>query len=207
MGKRIIFVVAFILVIGLAGLANAVQKTVTFDTGLQTPDYYGYSYLGEYDGLLWGNVGYVDVTNAWTTDFEKARVSGNNVAYSYSTFWFMDIVSISMPDTISHFDFISAYLNSVWQDATPLEVTGSRNGETVYDMTFDLGTTGAALYTFNFTDVDLVTLVGFGWIPTFAMDNVTYDDRTAPIQTPEPATFCLLAMGLLSLAGFRKRLK
>lgn len=193
----------FCLLFGLAlmlcafGVANA--TVVTFD---DLPDSDGWISNG-YAGFNWNNFYYfnADTFSGNPSGFQNGIVSPHNVAFNA----FGDPAALS--DSV--FTFNSAYFTAAWNDGLSIDITGKNSGNQLYFATITVNTSGPTLFSSNWTGIDELDFYSYGGVSHgyggggnhFAMDNFTYN------AVPEPATMLLLGLGLVGLAGVRRKIQ
>ncbi|MGD0276905.1 MAG: PEP-CTERM sorting domain-containing protein [Syntrophales bacterium] len=209
--RTIYLLVLLMLAFGLLGTAGA--AIITFDD-LNTS---GSGYVPDgYAGFNW-TLNTTSAPNSYSTHWrvwpDSNAPSPNNVATNYCD---GDFVGISSNKA---FDFSGAYFSTFEQSsgaASSVTIAGFRNGSLVQDpivLSLTLPFTWSQI---NLSNVDMLTFTpgteafnpyisypdGFryteGW---FGMDNFTYN------TVPEPATLLLLSLGLMGVAGIRRKLK
>jgi len=179
------------------------QILVTFDDfDLSHSHAYSTNIPNGYQGLNWTNFGVVNpvlMSNALTysVGYGYGMISPSNVAYNA----FGNPAEIDARGT--NFDFLSAYLTAAWNSNLNIEVEGFRDTNLVYDQTKIVSPFGPTLFTFNYLDIDRLYFSSFGGEPAFGagseenfvMDNFMFE------FIPEPSTFLLTALAVVSLAA------
>jgi hypothetical protein len=180
------------------------QTVVTFDD-LPLNTSIGSFVPSSYQGLIWSNFGAVNAILLTATEgsngYYNGMVSPSNVAFNA-------YANPAEIDSVTNFNFLSAYLTGAWNSNLNIEVQGFRSGVQLYDTTVVASATSPTLFTFGFTNVDRLHFNSFGGedagFPSgsdthFVMDNFDFE------FIPEPSTFLLAALGGLSLIAFLKR--
>lgn len=230
MKKKILFLCAVLLVIGVAGTAGATPVTVK--AGSRTLEH-AKAYIWGMASSSWANL--VDpITSASIT--LKGIYDDNSSGYN--------------DDQIAIFLLDDAYMNSstaTWRNITDNSVITINHNSLAYnslaysDHTSNLfdGITPLITYyvtediqrsspgvtlTYNFTGANLTALQGYldsplptsntnkyrdialGFDPdcAFKMSDIEFTISDTPITTPEPATMLLLGLGLIGVAGIRR---
>jgi hypothetical protein len=163
-----------------------------------------------YGGLTWANTGVLDVDgNAYhPSGYEAGLVSGTQLGYN----------SAGLPmsfSAASPFTFNSVYVTAAWNDGLSVVVKGSLNGSTLFSQTLSPSATASALYTFNWSGIDKVSISssgGTGHYPLGSATQIGFDDLTInePVTpftpaVPEPQTYVLMAACLAVVAGVTRR--
>lgn len=198
-----------------AEVVNFDDLTPVFDASLASP----------YAGYQWENFRYYafDFNNDGTDEFDPGVVSQTNAAYSGGDL-FVEGGTVQIVGVISRatpFDFVSAYLGSVWLQAMSLTVQGYLGATQAFSTVVQLDNNGADKFAFNFTNVDRVTLVGTfdpndpngnSNVSQFTVDNVEFGTPGSgpggpsdPAPVPEPATLSLVGLGVAAALGTRRR--
>jgi hypothetical protein len=185
------------LVAAAALPAAAHAQVIDFDD-IPTP---GYQQLDTYHGFTWANM---FVLRAGTSFAPVAAASSPNVIFpgfgSLSGF----APTAGGTFTLGSIDF-TQWAPFGGSPAPSTTVTGLLAGVQLFQTTVALGPSYATTV-FNWTGIDQVMLDqgGAGW---FAADNVvTNIESSGPVtSTPEPATYALVAGGLVAFGIVRRR--
>lgn len=182
---NIILIAAVFILISTS--ANAAKiSTINFDDIPNNSDGWGFISDG-YGGLNWENMGWVN-QNYW--GLYKAK-TGINSAYNDNGL----PASISAL-TGSYFNFDSAYLRSIYNNNTILNLIAYRNGNEVENTKIELST-NYTKYDFNYKNIDKITFI------TNTRD-VNIDNISAS-PAPEASSILLGIMGLGGLFGIKTR--
>lgn len=176
----------------LSAQVAAAPLTITFDD--LVPDPYGTLVANGYAGLDWSNFAVLRGAGAYLgSSYEHAVVSPANTAFNG---WGQPASFSSRSAT---FSLISLYVTKAWNDGVT-HFAGYAGDTLLYAL--DVNTTMAGPTLVNFSGWDQLTRVvisdGDGSAQS-ALDNITIN------AVPEPATYAMLAGGLLLLAGVQRR--
>lgn len=84
-----------------------------------------------------------------------------------------------------------------------LNIKGYFKGSLLHEENVGANTSGPFYASLNWSGIDLLTFAAGGlWEDHFSMDNFTYTETAVP----EPTTMLLLGLGLVGLAGVRKKI-
>jgi hypothetical protein len=204
MKKRLFLLsfVSFAVLMHLAGSARA-QTIVTFDNLPNSTT--GTFIASPYQGLSWSNFGVVNailMSNhlGYSVGYGYGMMSASNVAFN----WLGNPAEI---DSATNFDFLCAYLTGAWKSNLSIEVEGFNGAKEMYDTIVVASATNPALFTFNYLNINRLYFNSFGGEPAFGpndgnnfvMDNSVFE------FIPEPSTFLLAALGVVSLVAFVRR--
>ncbi len=190
----------------LAAACAAQSTTLTFDDlGLANGSE---TLLFSYGGFTWNNAGALNTTGFYgnPSGYPAGAVSGSGVGFSIMA----ETLSFS---SATPFTFNSVWLTGAWNDGLSVSITGSLAGTSLYSQTVNPLATAPTLYTFDWANIDTVSIQSSGGIGHpgytgggFGGEHVALDDLTfnaAPV--PEPASFAMLLAGLSVLTGVARR--
>jgi len=186
--KKFLFSILLSAIVVLSA-SQAKAETIKFED--IHPNSSGWGYIEDgYEGLLWDNMAWVD-KNSWS--LYKAK-TGHNSAYNDEG---LPAAILSPDGTV--FDFLGAYLRSIYNDNNYLTVTAYKNGS-IFDEQKFLLSTNYQYKTFNYTGIEKITF------STTSRDmNIDSIDINEPTPVPEPSSMILGLMGLGSLIGLRRK--
>lgn len=216
----------FLAGITVAALAHAGPVTANFDdidaSGGDVP------IASPYLGFTWANFTAYTATPGFE-GFNNGIVSPANAAYSGGEMFTNAVTPIVGSITSTNlFDFLSADLGAGYYDGLSLTAQGLRGGQLLFTRTVTLGTTGAQGFSFDFIDIDTLTLVAAATPTTadpfacggfnctqFTLDDVMLvaKDIVAPPPEPpagevsEPGSLALVLVAGLGAAGLRPALR
>jgi hypothetical protein len=184
------------------------QIVVTFDDLHETGT--GSFIPNGYEGLIWSNTRCINAIlltnfpNVGKTGYYFGMVSASNVIYNP----FGSDVEI---DSVTNFNFLSAYLTGAVASNLNIEVHGFNGAKEIYDTIVVASATNPTLFAFNYLNIDRLYFNAYGgqdagFPPSygdggtwFAMDNFTFE------FIPEPSAFLLAALGGVFLVAFLRR--
>ena len=146
-----------------------------------------------YAGLSWQNFGVANKAIYKGTGYEHGAVSGAYTAYNGSGY--ASTIS-ALEDT---FSFDGAWFTSAWLETNTLTIEGFVDDDDIADYTFSVVLSKTSPL---FVDVSWSGLQRLRFSSNnnpFAMDNLRIN------EVPEPLTLGLVGMGLLGIAGARRR--
>ena len=186
-------------VLAIAGAAAASPVLVTFDdvtgAGIATVP-------NGYMGFNWGSTGAIDGGTFYTNSgYENGVVSGAYVGFNE----FASLASV----TNGTFDFTSGYFTGAWNDGLNVRIVGKLAGNTIYDNTIQVNTSGPSLFLANFLGIDTLEISSFGGTQNPNLDaggtHVAFDDllfNSTVIPLPSAAAMGLAGLGIV---GLRRR--
>jgi hypothetical protein len=193
--KKLIVTLSMLLsLMGVAGFASAsvisfddVPGAVSTGNNNAVPNGYG--------GLNWNNM-YVLHENYYTiienVGYANGAVSGQWVAYN-------GYGGMAVTSAGDDFDFIGAYFTAAWYDDNVVTINGFDDGVLKFTIATALSTQTPLWVAANFTSIDRLEFTTSNW--QFAMDDFTFNATAVP----EPATLILLGLGLIGMAGLRRK--
>jgi hypothetical protein len=187
----------------LGGFANAATVNITFDDGLDSPDYMGSLIPDGYQGMAWNNMGYMTGTDLTDIGYDLGQYSHPNVAIT----GFYGGSSTMSALSGGPFYLLSAHLAYAPPPGTNgellVDVFGYYNNNPVAYQQISVNQAGVYNFTtFSGIAVNSLTfhsLTGDLDFPVI-MDNITL------AAVPVPAGLLLLGSGLLGFLMIRKRI-
>jgi hypothetical protein len=161
------------------------------------------------------------ITQPVDAGFHRSIVSGDTIAFTQSFTGATSLfASIKARPNDDNFNFNSVYLTAGWRDNIDVNVTGLRDGVTVYTRNYVVGDDSPTLFDLNFFNIDEIRFLTSGGTflypngsavgqfvnpsNAFSTPTLAFDDmKITPV--PEPATIGLLAVGLLAACAVRRR--
>ncbi len=157
--------------------------------------------INNYGGFTWYYWGYIDDSwvhnDWWAIKNSLGVVSPEQVAYNGSG---MDTrIARGTP-----FTFNGAYFTAWYLDDLGINIKGYFQGSLLHETTVVANTSGPVYASLNWSGIDDLTFgAGGQWVHHFSMDNFTYTETAVP----EPTTMLLLGLGLMGLAGVRRKFR
>ncbi|CAN1209365.1 hypothetical protein TUMEXPCC7403_04015 [Tumidithrix helvetica PCC 7403] len=180
---------------------TASAATLTFD---DLPNSSGGSPIPNgYNGFTWNNFYEVNgLSNIYTppnsTGYQAGVVSPNNVIFN----GFANPASLS---SATPFTFNSAYFTAAWNDGLQIDVKGFLGSTQLFATTIAPSATAPTLFTFDWAGIDTLSFVSYGGTQHqgyigngthFALDNLTYNEKTRAVPVPG-VVFGVVAAGAL----------
>lgn len=191
--------------LGLTAIAASLLAAVPANAVVIGFDDIAGDYVPEsYKGLKWANAGVLHKDAYPGSGYDIGAISGSYVAYGG---W-----SSSIPMKITSdgdaFSFNSAYFTAAWEPTVQLLIEGFIDDDDIADYTVTLNLDNASPLFFeanwiNLRELRLTTLSATP-LQHFAVDNLMINEDV-PVEVPEPMTLGLVGMGLLGIAGARRR--
>lgn len=161
-----------------------------------------------YQGLVWSNLfclnGILNPTESplVTNGFYYGVVSMSNIAVNAGG-------QPAEIDSVSNFNFVSAYFTGGWHSNLNIEVEGFSDTNLIYDQTVVASASTPTLFTFDYLDINRLyfnsyggqVAFGFDGGAQFAMDNMTID------FIPEPSSLLLTALGMVTLCAVLRQMR
>jgi hypothetical protein len=207
--KTRLFLACF-AVFSLSAVSTRSQTVVTFDDLSETGSG---AWLSGYVGLTWSDIACNNAilatnmvpgfypgapTNGLSGDF-YGMVSAPNVIFNANG-------NPAEIDSVTNFNFFSAYLTGAWNSNLNIEVEGFNGAQKIYDTIVVASATNATLFTFDYFNIDHLYFNSYGGDAAFGntssifvMDNFMFE------YIPEPSSLLLTALGAVTLCGFLKR--
>lgn len=141
-------------------IASANASVVNFDNIDASLGDVSLDAISPYQGLTWTNF------SAYTGDpsytgFNNGIVSQSNAAYSGGeNFGATATPVIGKIQAANPFNFVSGYVGAGYYDALNVTVRGLLGGSVVFNKTITVGTSGAHLVDFGFTNIDELDFFG-----------------------------------------------
>ncbi len=165
-----------------------------------------------YYGLNWGNFYAINGTESdypYSSEphsgYYNGRVSGDYVAWSVG-------VETSITAHGSLFTMNSVFLTAAWRDDVVINLTGKKNGETIFEKIFIINDDLPTFALLNYVGIDELVLDSWGGISNpntlgdgdqFVIDDFTFNEI---VVVPLPPAYLLVGSGLILLVQ-RKRKK
>ena len=153
-----------------------------------------------YADLVWQNMGVIDMSAAnapHDSGYGPGTISPNNVAFN-------NIGTAAGFSSTSRFTLESAYFTAAWNDGLQVDAQGFSDGVLLFSTSFTLDTTKPSLITFNWSNIDSVTLFSHDGTPVstiggsgthFALDNLSIS------AVPEVDSSLMTTLGLFAIGG------
>jgi len=203
--KLLILSVTLLTFLAFSSVPTRSQTVITFDNPPLNSGTGSYI-TGAYQGLSWSNFARLNgilsptVYPTLTSGFYYGVVSASNVAVNAAG-------EPAEVDSVTNFNFLSAYFTGGWHSNLNIEAEGFNGTNLIYDQTVVASATNPTLFTFNYLNIDRLyfnsfggqTAFGFDGGNQFAMDNFTFE------FIPEPSSLLLTAATALLLWPVLKR--
>jgi len=203
MNAKLFLLPISVLTLLVSPVVSPVSATViTFDDLSETAS--GSFIANPYHGLAWNNFAALNAVLTPATfgvdGYYYGFVSASNVAFNA-------LGGAAGINSVTNFNFLSAYLTGAWNSNLNIEVQGFNGTNLLYDTAVAAAATNATLFTFNYLDIDHLTFnssggqnAGFaGSGEQFVMDNFTFE------FVPEPSSLLLASAAALLLCPLLKR--
>lgn len=150
-----------------------------------------------YGGLNWQNFGVGNWFGYPNSGYETGAVSGDYTAFNSSG---TPATITAISDT---FSFNGGWFTSAWEENNILTIEGYTDGDGIadYSLTLNLNTRTPQFLDVNWSGLQRLRFASSNW--QFVLDDLRINEGTT--EVPEPLTIGLLGMGLLGVAGARRR--
>lgn len=151
-----------------------------------------------YGGLDWQNFYIIKDTNHPGTGYQRGVISGEFAGFNGNG------LPASITATADAFSFDGGWFTSAWYEGNELVIEGFSDGDAVadYSLTVTLNTQTPLFLDVNWTGLQRLRFTSSR--DHFAVDDLRINEGVAT-EVPEPLTIGLLGMGLLGVAGARRR--
>ncbi|MGA2604842.1 MAG: PEP-CTERM sorting domain-containing protein [Verrucomicrobiia bacterium] len=198
---------AWFAVFSLSVVFTRSQTLVTFDDfNLAQDQFFQTNIPDGYEGLSWSNFWVLNAVlrsniYGFLNGYNYGMVSASNVAFNAAG-------NPAEIDSVTNFNFLSAYLTGAWNSNLNIEIEGFNGAQEIYDTIVVASATNATLFTFNYLNIDRLYFNSYGGQDAgfaggsgeqFAMDNFMFE------FIPEPSSLLLTALGAVALCAFLKR--
>lgn len=193
------------------GPMSASATTINFDDIDASVGPVSLDSISPYQGYAWVNF------NAYTDTpgfpgYNSGIISLSNAAFSGGeSLGTMVTPIVGSIRSTTNFNFTSAYIGSGYYDNLDVVAQGLRGGSTIFTQTVTVNTSGAQLFNFDFTNIDMLNFFGVTTAAAtdpyfcgsfnctqFTVDNVVLaaSPSGGPVNNvPEPASLAVFGLG------------